>query len=405
VQSTAPAAKRVVFFVFVTVFLDLVGFGIVAPQLPIYVRDLGGSPQTVGFLFSSFAGTQLIATPILGRLSDRRGRRRVILLSLFGNALAMTLFATAIQAHLLWLLFVSRILAGATAGNLAACQAAIADVTSGDDRAKGMGRLGAGIGLGMVLGPVIGGWASALGSSAPPLVAAALATTDLIAASFLMPETNPREVREAQAAQTKDARSLAQVLRDPRLLAILAVYFLTFLYMTNLQVALPLLCEQRLGWNQNAIGNVFGAFGGLMLLIQGVFLAPLVRTFGARNLVISGALSSMAGLLLIASADGLPMLAGGLALLGTGLGVTNPVLSTLASELAGPSRQGAVLGVAQSSGGLARTVGPTGVGFLYEHVGPGASFVGGAMSALLALTIAVAIRGAKTTRDAIRERI
>src|SRR5262249_47397792 len=151
-----------------------------------------------------------------------------------------------------------------------------------------------------------------------------------------------------------------------------------FLYMTNLQVALPLLCEQRLHWSQKTIGNSFGAFGLLMLVIQGGLLSPLVKTFGARNLVVAGALSSMCGLLLIAYADGLLMLSGGLACLGAGLGVTNPVLSSLASELAGPTRQGAVLGVAQSAGGLARTVGPTGVGFLYEQLGPGASFIGGA---------------------------
>jgi MFS family permease len=262
-----------------------------------------------------------------------------------------------------------------------------------------MGRLGAGIGLGMVLGPVIGGWASAIDPAAPPLCAAALAAADLVGAFFLMPETNPLSARKARAAGPKDARSIAQVIADPRLAAILALYFLTFLYMGNLQVAMPLLCAERFGWNQNAISNVFGAFGLLMFVIQGALLAPLVKTFGARNLIVVGALSSMSGLLLIAYADGIVMLVCGLALLGTGLGVTNPVLSTLASELAGPARQGSVLGIAQSSGGLARTVGPSGVGFIYDHLGTGASFVAGAMAAVVALVIAVLVRSTPTEAE------
>src|ERR1700722_4811341 len=184
-----PREARVSVIVFFTVFLDLVGFGIIIPFLPLYVKSMGGTAETVGFLFASFSLTQLVATPILGRVSDRFGRRRVILLSPAGNAASMVLFAVASDRRLLPLLFVSRILAGATAGNIAACQAAVADVTHGSNRAKGVGRIGAGIGLGMVLGPVIGAWASKLGESFPPLAAAALAAVDLVAALFLMPET------------------------------------------------------------------------------------------------------------------------------------------------------------------------------------------------------------------------
>ena len=170
-------------------FLDLVGFGIIIPLLPLYVKSMGGTAETVGFLFASFSLTQLVATPKLGRMSDRIGRKRVIVTSLAGNAASMVLFAIASNIRLLPLLFASRILAGATAGNIAACQAAIADVTRGTARAKGMGRIGAGLGLGMVLGPVIGAWASKLGTSAPPLFAAGLAALDLVAAFFFMPET------------------------------------------------------------------------------------------------------------------------------------------------------------------------------------------------------------------------
>src|SRR5689334_14508421 len=148
--------SRVLFFVFTTVLLDMMGFGIVIPLLPFYVQSMGGSAEVVGVLLGTFAAMQMVATPLLGRMSDRYGRRPIILASLAGNALAMVVFAIAAERAWLPLLFASRILAGATAGNLAACQAAVADVTSGPERAAGMGRVGAGIGLGLVFGPVLG---------------------------------------------------------------------------------------------------------------------------------------------------------------------------------------------------------------------------------------------------------
>lgn len=383
-----PRARRVLFFVFVTVFLDLIGFGIVFPLLPFYVQSMGGSAETVGFLLASFSFTQLVATPFLGRLSDRYGRRPVILLSLAGNAAAMVLFAVATRASMLWLLFASRVLAGATAGNLAACQAAVADVTRTEDRAAGMGRLGAGIGLGMVLGPVLGGSVSKLGPWAPPLVAAALALADLLGALFFMPETRaPREVERTDAPKP----TLWQVLTERRLATVLAMYFLTFLYMTNMQVALALLTRARLAWTAKEVGRVFGLFGLVMFLVQGVLIGRMTRAWGSRPLALAGSLVSMTGLAAIALSHHAPATIAGLALLAFGLGVVNPSLSSVAAELAGGARQGVVLGVAQSSGGLARTVGPMLGGVLFRRVAPGAPFVAGAVSALLAALLAATL--------------
>jgi MFS family permease len=387
--------------VFFTVFLDLAGFGIIIPLLPLYVKSMSGTAETVGFLFASFSFTQLIATPILGRLSDRYGRRRVVLTSLAGNATSMVLFAVATDTRFLPLLFVSRIVAGATAGNISACQAAVADVTHGADRAKAMGRIGAGIGLGMVLGPAIGSFVSVWGPAAPPLAAATLAAIDLIAAFFLMPETRvvTGEVRDSppyrgpQAdAQKKPFASILSVLTDPPIARILLLYFLTFLSMTTLQVALPLLATARLGWGSVAVGRMFALFGLLGLIVQGGLIGVMTRKFGAQNLVIAGTIASGAGLLAIAAAQTAGALLGGLAVFGVGLSVTNPLLSTLASERAGPSRRGMVLGFAQSAGGLARTIGPVATGVLYARIGPGAAFVGGACSAFVALVVATIVR-------------
>lgn len=389
-----PRAPRVIFFVFITVFLDLLGFGIIIPLLPFYVRSLGGSAETVGFILASFSFTQLVATPFLGRLSDRMGRRRVILVSLAGNAAAMGLFALATHTSLLWMLFVSRILAGATAGNLAACQAAIADVTKGEARAAGMGRLGAGIGLGMVLGPVLGSSVSHIGPWAPPLAAAAMALADLVGAFFLMPET--RAPQPTTSAPSGPTTTLWETLTQRRLVTVLLLYFTTFLYLTNMQVALALLTNARLGWTAKEIGHVFALFGLTSLVVQGGLIGRLTRAFGSIPLVIVGSLTSATGLTVIALSYHAAPLVLGFLLLALGLGMVTPSLSTIAAEYAGSERQGAVLGFAQSSGGLARTVGPMFGGLLFARVATGAPFFAGAASALVAAGLAVSLAvGAK----------
>jgi DHA1 family tetracycline resistance protein-like MFS transporter len=386
-----PRARRVVILVFFTAFLDLAGFGIIIPLLPLYVKSMGGTAETVGMLLSSFSLTQLVATPFLGRLSDAFGRRRVILLSLAGNAASMILFAAASGMRMLPLLFASRILAGATAGNLAACQAAIADVTAGSHRARGMGRIGAGIGLGLVFGPALGGWASRLGPVAPPLIAAGLALVDLVATLILMPETYTAPA--AREFRPSDRRTLGELSREWPVVAILVLYFLTFLSMTTLQVALPLLVSSRFGWTEEDIGHVFALYGLIGLLTQGLLIGRLMTAIGPRNILVLGALATFTGLLVIAFGAHATATVGGMVLMSLGVGLTNPVLSTLASEYAGARQQGAVLGVAQSAGGLARTVGPIGSGILYAHLGPATPFVGGAFSSMLAVIVALSLRG------------
>jgi MFS family permease len=388
-----PRATRVLALVFVTVFLDLIGFGIVIPLMPFYVQSMGGSALTVGILLSCFAGTQFLATPYLGRLSDRVGRRPVILISLAGNVASMVLFAFATKAMLLPLLFLSRIIAGATAGNLSACQAAIADVTQGASRAKGMGRLGAGIGLGIALGPWIGGVLSArYGAWAPPLGAAGMALADLVAAFFLMPETRAPHALDADGNSVAPPKvSLVTVFREPRLVFVLALFFFTFLYMTNLQVALALLTNYRFGWTESQVGNVFFGMGIVMLIVQGLLIGPIAKHFRELHVVLVGAVLSGTGLVMIAITHSVPVLIVGLLLLGLGLGVTQPLLASIAARYAGSENRGALLGYSQSSGGLARSVGPTLAGLLYNGISPGAPFIGGAISAAIVFALAIGL--------------
>lgn len=382
--------SRVLFFVFVTVLLDMVGFGIVIPLLPFYVQSMGGSAEVVGLLLGTFAFTQTIATPILGRLADRYGRRPIILASLLGNAIAMVIFAIAAEKAWLPLLFLSRILAGATAGNLAACQAAVADVTSGPDRAAGMGRIGAGIGLGMVIGPVLGSTISHLHPNAPPLAAGLFAFADFLGVYFLMPETRAPASETATTAAPR--RSIRDALADPAIVSVMAIYFLTFICMTNVQVSLGLLADARLGWTATEVGHLFGLYGLMALLVQGGAIGKLSRRYSSVNVLVAGTTAIGLGMAAIGTAHSPMLLVLGVALAGLGAGLTNPTLASLASQNAGAAQQGTILGFAQSAGGAARTVGPVWSGFLFARLGASAPFLSGVVAAMVSLAVALLLR-------------
>ncbi|MEO7114046.1 MAG: MFS transporter [Polyangiaceae bacterium] len=398
-SSQSPRLERIVPFLVLTVFLDLVGFGIILPLLPSYVAEMGGSAQTVGVLFASFAGAQFFATPALGRVSDRFGRRRVIFISLAANAVAMTLFAVAASRHTLWLLFTSRVIAGATSGNIGACQAAIADVSSGPERIKAMGKLGAGIGLGMMLGPWIGGRASTLGEAAPPLAAAILAVGALVGVLLFLPETNPsvlaRHVTIHSGNPVGSARprlSVRALASNPKIAVVMGLYFLTFLYMTNLQTALALLAHDRFNWSKEHVGDLFGIFGLFTLLTQFGLVGPISSRVAPTNVAMGAALLAAAALAGIGVSPVAYGMVGALIVFAIALGLTQPVLAALASQYAGQEQQGAVLGFAQSSGSLARAVGPLLWGVLYQHFGPTASFLGGSVAAIGACFVALGAR-------------
>jgi MFS family permease len=387
-ESAAAASRRVLPFVFATAFLDLIGFGIVLPLLPFYITSMGGTARTIGVLFSCFAFTQLVATPILGRLSDRVGRRPVILLSLAGNAISMVLFALATHVSLLPLLFFSRIVAGATAGNLAACQAAIADVTTDENRAIGMGRIGAGIGLGLVLGPVLGGFMASLGPSAPPLAAGGLALLDFAGAFLVMPET-----RQWSGAPTSQAprSSLRDVGGRGPVFSVLVLQFLVFLAISTLQVALALIVSLRFQWGAHEVGLLFAGFGAVLFVVQTFFIGGLTHAIGERLTVAAAAVCTIAGMLLIALAHLAAPVAIGVALVAVGMGASNPALGSLAAQAASRGREGEVMGFMQSSGGLARAVGPLLWGELYR-LSPAAPFVGGALAGALSIAVVLSRR-------------
>lgn len=346
--------------IFITIFIDLVGFGIVIPVLPFYVEGtrFNATPRAVGLLFASYSVMQLIFTPVLGRLSDRYGRRPVLLISIIGTGIGFLIIGFA---RTLWMLFAGRVLDGITGGNISTAQAYIADVTTKEDRAKGMGMVGAAFGLGFVFGPAIGGLLSRWGISVPFLFAAGLAFANATLLYFTLPETVTKDHPARVSAATGRWSQLLRALKQPKLAFILTIYFLFVVAFSVMTSSFALFTMFRFGYDAHSTGWLFVYVGIIGAIIQGGLIGRLVKRFGESSLIIAGAFLfslSLAAIPLTGPNTGLLTLllvGGGFAL---GNSLATPSLTGLASKSVGPGEQGGVLGVTQSAASMARTVGP-----------------------------------------------
>jgi DHA1 family tetracycline resistance protein-like MFS transporter len=349
--------------VYLAVFVDLLGFGIILPLLPFYAERFGATGLWVGAILTAYSGAQLVGASFLGRLSDRIGRRPVLLLSLAGSAVSLFLSGLA---HALWPLLLARALAGLFGGSIAAAQAYVADVTAPEERAKYMGLLGASIGLGFVFGPALGAGLARFGFGAAAFVAAGIAALNLVLAFFLLTETRAPERRRDSHSRI-DWSHLADALHNASLRRYLGATFLITLGFVAMEATFALLGEARFGLNGSRLGIVFTYVGVVMVIVQGGLVGRLAPRFGERALAVTGAL------LLAVSLGSLPFapsLSGALALLGVlaaGQGLTSPMLSTLISRASGKDEQGGLLGLGQSLTAAARAVGPIAAGWLYDR--------------------------------------
>ncbi len=388
---------------FLTVFLDLVGFGIIVPFLAYYTESFGAGAVAVGLLMSSYSLAQFVFAPIWGRVSDRVGRRPILLLGLAGSVAGFTLFGLA---STLAMLFVGRIAMGVFGATIPTAQAAVADVTAPEDRAKGMGMIGAAIGLGFILGPALGGILAHLSTAVPValfhknpyalpcLAAAALALVNFVAASFLLPESLPDEVRRAPPVRASRLATLAQGLADPRLRILVLNYFLFMLGFTMMEATLTLFIEARIGSADHAelvrrVGYLFGFIGAIQVTLQGGLVGRLARRFGEPKLLLTGCLLAMLSLgsvPLVRSWGALYLVALGLAASG---GLAQPSVAALISRAASARTQGGALGTSQSASSLARVVGPVLAGALFQQLSPGAPYF---VAAVLALGAAACVR-------------
>ena len=354
--------------IFTTVFIDLLGFGIVIPVLPFYAEGtaFNATPRTVGFLFASYSIMQLIFSPILGRLSDKYGRRPVLFISIIGTGIGFLIIGFA---KTIWMLFIGRILDGITGGNISTAQAYIADITTKENRAKGMGLIGAAFGLGFIFGPALGGILSRWGIHVPFFFAGSLCFANALLLFFTLPETVTKDHPARQsAAGGRGLGELLQSLKQPKLAFVLSIYFLFIVAFSIMTTSFSLYTMFRFGYDAQHTGYLFAYVGLIAVVIQGGLISKLVKRFGELPLVIFGAFCFAISLFAVPfvgpAAGGLAALLIGGGIFSMGNSLATPTLTSLASKSVGGAEQGTVLGVTQSVASLARAVGPSIAAFL-----------------------------------------
>lgn len=371
---------------FLVVVIDLVGFGIVLPLLPRYARDYDASPTELGLLMASFSAVQFVFAPFWGRLSDRFGRRPILMAGLFGSVLAYTLFGLAGSIAVLLL---SRVAAGFFGATIGTAQAYIADVTSVEERGRGMALIGAAFGLGFVIGPAIGGIASQWHHAAPGFIAAGLSAGAFAMAVFLLPE--PPQHRERAASSFLDSGALRRALATRTVPLLLVLQFTATFAFAAFESTLSLLTKERFGYDERQNGYVFAFVGIVLLVAQGGLVRRMMPRVGELNLLVRGILLMIAGLLGVAAAPGLAILLASLAASVTGFAMVTPSLSSLLSRRTPREIQGEVLGVGQSMLSLARVLAPMAGNWLFA-VAWGLPHVAAANLLLVAFSLALVLR-------------
>ncbi len=382
--TEAGNASRLILFL--TVFIDLLGFGIVIPFLPMFAERMGVGAVGVGLILSVYSLAQFVFAPVLGRISDRVGRKPIIMLGLLGSSIGYLVYGFA--GSFLWLL-AARATHGACAATISTAQAYIADTTDDENRAKGMGLIGAAFGLGFVLGPALGGILGHSSLRTPVFFASALTFANFVFAATSLPESHHPDL----STRLDLARLLAPMVALPRQLLghrlwrLFAIAFLLTFSLAALEATFALMVPAVYGYGTFGVG-VMLAFAGLMQAIaQGYLLGKIVARIGEARLVRFGLIAMIAGLAPMASTGSHTALLVMLAIMSIGYGFASPSIASLISRSTESRHQGEVLGVNQSALSLARIFGPIAGGLAYELMGPAAPYVGGAAVAMLALVL------------------
>lgn len=418
--------------IWVTVAVDLIGFGIVLPILPRYAEDLDITPTVIGFLVASFSVAQMIFSPLLGRLSDRIGRKPVLLLSLCGTAAGSLLTGLA---GTVWLLFLGRVLDGASGASVSVAQAAVADVAHPSQRPRLLGLLGAAFGLGFVVGPAIGTLAALGGPHIPFFVAAAIAAVNALVALRRLPETHPRLVGRSASTVDDDAPRpavdpaaegpsgtplvtgpLGDIVADRQLVGpgrplatvpaaakrLLLVAFVALFAFSGFETTFSLLMKDRFALSLSATGAVFTAIGLALVLVQGGLIHPVHQWLGERRTLRGGLALNAVGLCLLAADGRWFTLVPALVLLVLGQGLVSPTMSSAVAGQGSADERGRLLGFQQSAGALARALGPAVAGVLYDRVAvPAPYLVGAALVAVAAALVPSVSPPAAVPRDPV----
>lgn len=350
--------------------MDVLGLTIILPLLPFYAEHFGASPTTVGLLVSTYAFCQLIAGPMLGRMSDRVGRRPLLLFSQVGTFIGFLILA---YANALWIVFLSRIIDGVTAGNLSLAQAYISDVTEPENRAKSFALIGIAFGMGFLVGPGVSGFLSQFSYRYPILVAAALSLTSILCTYFLLPSSKPAPTdAPARRFTVLDWGNYVRYFREPGLKQLLWQFFaFTFAFSTFMS-GFALFAERRFSWaghpfGPKEVGYVYAYVGFLGIILQGGLIGRLVKKFGESMLVRASFLTATVGLAALGFTYGIPLLLVFTALASIGTGALRPALTSLITQNSHRSEQGTVLGLTQSLNSISQIVAPFIAGLLIDR--------------------------------------
>lgn len=390
-------------FIFLTVLIDLLGVGIVLPLMPYYVKIVEQSSipwlaanraMIVGALMASFALMQFLFAPVLGALSDRYGRRPILLLSLVGSALSYALFGMAEYLSFLGvetvlaILFLGRILSGITGASISTAQAYIADVTTPEERAKGMGMIGAAFGLGFMLGPALGGLLSTVNLALPAFVAAGLALANVGFGYFNLPESLPRERRTVTSVRgVNPLERVSALLRRASIRPLLIGVLMLNLAFASLQSNFAVFSDVRFGFGPLDNALIFTLVGLLAVLMQGVLIRRLVLAFGEARLVIAGMALMSLGFVAIAVVPQAWMLFPVIGVVAIGSGMATPSLTSLISRRVAAHEQGMTLGGTQALTSLAMIIGPIFAGVTFDSIGAGAPYYLGGILIAAAITV------------------
>ena len=402
-MSRAPSGGKQLPALFLIVFINLVGFGVVLPVFPFFGNMVHATPAQTTLAMAAYSFGQFVGAPLWGKLSDRYGRRPILIASLFGALISYLIMA---HSHDIWMLGFSRLFGGLMAGNIAAAFAYVGDITTPESRPKAMGMIGAAFGLGFIFGPAIGGL---IAGNTPDLndfaivgyASAGITALAALAAIFLLPESLTAERRAEAHTARSDFTTGALLRAKPLILALMLLTLLVIGSAAMMETTLAFFAHDSFVWGPSDVGLAFGGVGLISAALQGGAAGPLAKRFGSRVLAIAGVAAHAAGLAMLAMAGSSAAMIAGLAVMAVGLGLFNPAFQTLTSDQTSDGDRGIVMGLTQGASSLGRVVGPAVSGAIYQSLGHRSPFGIGAAVMLLALGVAVLIAArARTVKGA-----